>query len=65
MIGQDAYGDSVEWPTFLNDTIGLPQVVNLIHKQAARSIGENDRKEEGAPVELRSSVLRHTSLYHP
>jgi hypothetical protein len=62
MIGQDTDGDGFERSTFLNEAISLPQAVNLVHKKVARSIRENDRKEECAAVDLRSSVLRHDAI---
>jgi hypothetical protein len=51
MIGQDADGDGFEWSTLLYDAINLPQAVNLLDEQMARSIGKNDRKEERATVD--------------
>ena len=35
------------------------RAVNLVNEEMARSIGENERKEECSPVDFHASVLRH------
>src|SRR5258707_10907518 len=62
MIGQDADSDGLERSAFLNGSIGQSQTVNMVDQQMARSIGDNDRKEEGASADFRSSILRHREL---
>jgi hypothetical protein len=64
MIRQDADGDGLERSALLNDAIKQPQAVNLVDEQVARSIGENDRKEECSPANFHAAILRHKKSYN-
>jgi hypothetical protein len=48
MVGQNADSDRFKRAVELNGAIYLPQMINLIQQQAARSVGENNREKENA-----------------
>jgi hypothetical protein len=59
MVGQNADRDRLKRAILLNGSIDTSKAINLLHQQAARSFGQNDREEEYAPFEFGSGVTRH------
>jgi hypothetical protein len=59
---QDASRDCLEGSKHLNCTISSSQMIDLIDREGARSIGKNEREKENAA--FGSTIFAHNRLYH-
>jgi len=50
--------------TFLNDAAGLPQPIDFLDQQIARTVGKNDREKEDTAFEICATIVGHDASYH-
>jgi hypothetical protein len=64
VIGQDANRNCFKGPPLLNSTVGLPQPIDFLDQQIARTVGENDREKEDTAFEICATIAGHDASYH-
>lgn len=56
VVGQDANGDGLEGKAILSRLVGAAQAIDFPHQQIAGAVGECEREEECATLDLGAAI---------